>query len=174
MLELAAALSRRGDPALSTRHWVAAVQAETFAGLGDLSACQRALGTAAQVQGLPGPVHNGGWLRFDGSRLAEERGRCYVALGRADQAEAALTEALSGTLTARRKASVLTDLAMIGVHRRDPEQVVAYADAVLATARQTGSGVISHKLRSLQPHLASLLAHKQVRRLNTDIAALVG
>ena len=36
MLELAAALARRGDPALSTRHWVAAVQAETFAGLSGL------------------------------------------------------------------------------------------------------------------------------------------
>jgi len=174
MLELAAALARHGDPALSTRYWVAAVQAETLAGLGDLGACQRALDTAAAVQGLPGSVHNGGWLRFDGSRLAEERGTCYVSLGRVDLAEAALTEALSDCLTARRKASVLTDLAMIGIHRRDPDQVVTYADAVLATARQTGSGVISHKLRSLQPQLAPLLANKQIRRLNTDITALVG
>ena len=106
MLELAATLARRGDPALSTRHWVAAVQTETLAGLGDLDGCQRALDIAAHVQGLRGPVHNGGWLRFDGSRLAEERGTCYVALGRADKAETALTDALSGALTARRKASV--------------------------------------------------------------------
>lgn len=174
MLELAAALARRGDPVLSTRHWVAAVQAETFAGLGDLGACQRALDTAAAVQDLPGPVHNGGWLRFDGSRLAEERGTCYVSLGRADLAEAALTEALAGSLTARRKASVLTDLAMIGIQRHDLDQVVTYADAVLATVRQTGSGVISRRLRGLQPHLAPLLANKQIRRLNTDITALVG
>lgn len=174
MLELAAALARRGDPTLSTRHWVAAVQAETFAGLGDLNACQRALDTAAAVQDLSGPVHNGGWLRFDGSRLAEERGTCYATLGRADLAEAALTEALSNSLTTRRKAGVLTDLAMIGIHRRDPDQVVNYADAVLTTARQTGSGMISRKLRGLQPHLALLLVHKQIQRLNTDITALVG
>ncbi|HEY0688572.1 MAG TPA: helix-turn-helix domain-containing protein, partial [Kribbella sp.] len=102
MLDLAATLARRGDPALSTRHWVAAVQAQTFASLGDLDGCQQALETAAQVQGLPGPVHNGGWLRFDGSRLAEERGTCYLALGRADLAETALTDALSGNLTSRR------------------------------------------------------------------------
>jgi transcriptional regulator with XRE-family HTH domain len=174
MLELAAALAHRGDPALSTRYWVAVVQAETFAGLGDVDACQHALDTAAQVQGLSGPVHNGGWLRFDGSRLAEERGTCYVALGRPDLAETPLTDALAGPLTARRRASVLTDLAVIGVHRRDPERVVAYADAALATARQTGSGVISRKLRGLQPHLAPLLADKQVRRVNTEITALTG
>src|SRR6266568_3711497 len=72
MLDVAASLARRGDPALSTRYWVAAVQAETFAGLGDLDRCQRALDTAEQVRELTGEVHNGGWLRFDGSRLAEE------------------------------------------------------------------------------------------------------
>jgi transcriptional regulator with XRE-family HTH domain len=74
MLELAAALARRGDPALSTRYWIAAVNAETLAGLGDRDGCERALDAAAAVQGMTGTVHNGGWLRFDGSRLAEERG----------------------------------------------------------------------------------------------------
>lgn len=174
MLDMAATLARRGDPGLSTRHWIAVVQAETFAGLGDLDSCQRALDTAAEVQHLRGPVHNGGWLRFDGSRLAEERGTCYVTLGRPDLAEAALVDALNGALTSRRKASVLTDLAMIGVHRRDPDQVVAYADAVLATARHTASGVVVRKLRGLQPHLAPLLADQQIRRLEAEITDLVG
>ncbi|HEU5475178.1 MAG TPA: helix-turn-helix domain-containing protein [Actinophytocola sp.] len=174
MLELAATLARRGDPALSTRHWVAVVEAETNAGLGDLDACQRALDLAAQVQELPGTVHNGGWLRFDGSRLAEERGTCYIALGRPDLAEAALTEALSGPLTARRKASVLTDLAMIGIHQRDPDQVVTHANAALATARHTRSGVIARKLCGLQSHLGPLLTDKQVQRLNADITILAG
>ncbi|WP_035277793.1 helix-turn-helix domain-containing protein [Actinokineospora spheciospongiae] len=174
MLDMAATLARRGDPSLSTRHWIAVVQAETFAGLGDLDSCQRALDTAAEVQHLRGPVHNGGWLRFDGSRLDEERGTCYITLGRPDLAEVALIEALSGTLTARRKASVLTDLAMIGVHRRDPDQVVAYTDAVLATARQTDSGVVARKLRGLQPHLAPLLADRQIRRLDAELTDLVG
>jgi transcriptional regulator with XRE-family HTH domain len=174
MLDVAATLARRGDPSLSTRHWVAVVQAETFAGLGDFDSCQTALDTAAEVQRLRGQVHNGGWLRFDGSRLAEERGTCYVTLGRHDLAEAALVDALQGTLTARRKAGVLTDLAMIGVHRRDPDQVVTYADTVLTTARQTRSGVIAQKLRVLQPHLAPLLNDQQIQRLDAEITELVG
>ncbi|MGW4826325.1 helix-turn-helix domain-containing protein [Amycolatopsis japonica] len=173
LLDLASNLAYRGDTALSTRHWVAAVQAETFAGLGDLDACQRALDAAAEVQYLRGQVHNGGWLRFDGSRLAEERGTCFVTLGRLDLAEAALTDALNGALTTRRKAGVLTDLAMIGVHRADPEQVVTYADTVLATARKTGSGVVARKLRDLQPHLAPMLADKNIQRLDAEIADLV-
>ena len=174
MLDLAANLARRGDPALSTRYWVAAVQAETFAGLGELDRCQRALDTAEQVRGLTGEAHNGGWLRFDGSRLAEERGTCYVTLGRPDLAESALTNALAGTLTARRRASVLTDLAAVGAQRRDPDQVVAFADAALEAAHQTGSGVIRNKLRTLQPRLAPLLSNKQVRQLNDNINALAG
>lgn len=172
MLELAANLARRGDTALSTRYWVAAVQAETYAGLGDLNACQRALDTAEQVVELPGRIHNGGWLRFDGSRLAEERGTCYVTLGRPDLAEGALADALGGTLTVRRRASVLTDLATIGAQRRDPDQVVTFAEEAMEAARQSGSGVIVRKLRTLQPHLVPLLHDRQVHRLNDGIAAL--
>lgn len=171
MLELAAGLARRGDGSLSTRYWVSAVQAETFAGLGDLDACQRALDQADRVHQL-GQIHNGGWLRFDGSRLAEERGTCYVALQRPDLAEAALSDALSLNLSARRRGSVLTDLATLGVQRRDLNQLVTYADAALDTARQTGSGVIGRKLQGLQPHLAPFLTDHRIQQLHREINSL--
>lgn len=80
LLEGAAHLARRGDAALPTRHWVAAVQAQTFAGLGDSVQCQRALETAELVTELNAPATIG-WLRFTGSRLDEERGSCFVELG---------------------------------------------------------------------------------------------
>ncbi|WP_285498862.1 transcriptional regulator [Actinokineospora sp. NBRC 105648] len=172
MLDLAADMARRGDSGLSTRHWVAAAQAETHAGLGDLTACQRALDTAAEVR--PGNAHNGGWLRFDGSRLPEQRGACYVTLGRLDLAEAALTEASGTALTTRRKAGVLTDLAMVGVHRRDVDQVITHTDAVLATARETGSGVVARKLRDLRPKLVPLRTDQRIQRLDAEITNLVG
>ncbi|MGH3794027.1 MAG: hypothetical protein ACRDSP_03980 [Pseudonocardiaceae bacterium] len=140
MLELAQRLARRGDESLSTRYWVAAVQAQAFAGLGELAACQRALDVAEQIHELSGDVSNGGWLRFDGSRLAEERSACYVALRRFDLAESALGDALQQNLSARRRGSVLVDLAMIGVQRGDVDQLVTYADAALGMAEQTGSG----------------------------------
>ncbi|HEX5495031.1 MAG TPA: hypothetical protein VFX70_10705 [Mycobacteriales bacterium] len=172
MLELATALARRGDPMLSTRHWVAGVQAEAFAGLGNVAACERALEGAERVRGLAGSVHNGGWLRFGASRLAEDRGRCYVMLGRFNEAESVLAEVLPGVRTERRRASVLTDLAAIGVYRRDPEQVVARASDALAIARRSGSGVVSRTVGGLRPHLAPLLADPRIQRLDDQIAAL--
>ncbi|MGH3852864.1 MAG: helix-turn-helix domain-containing protein [Pseudonocardiaceae bacterium] len=107
MLDLAAGLARRGDGSLSTRNWVSAVQAQAFAGLGDLAACQGALDAAEKVRTLPGDSSNGGWLRFDGSRLSEERGACYAQLQRPDLAEKTLGDALRQGLSARRRGSVL-------------------------------------------------------------------
>ncbi|MFC3898646.1 helix-turn-helix transcriptional regulator [Lentzea rhizosphaerae] len=172
MLDLAAELARRGNPGLSTRHWVSVVQAEAFAGLGHINACQRALDAAEAVRTLTGTVHNGGWLRFDGTRLAEERGTCYAALGRHDLAEAALSDALKQKLTTRRRAGVLTDLASIGAQRHDPDRVVAHASTVLAEAHATGSEVVRRKLTGLQRHLGPLLGDKRVQLLNREITAL--
>jgi hypothetical protein len=172
MLDLGEALAQRGDSALSTRYWVAAVQAETYAGLGDFDSCQRALDTAEHVRDLTGPVHNGGWLRFDGSRLAEERGTCYTRCGRVDLAEVALNDALHHATSPRRRASVLIDLAIVGAQRRDSNQVVTCADTALAEVRQSGSGMISRKLGELQHQLSPLLASKKIQRLNADIDAL--
>ncbi|ONI91646.1 transcriptional regulator [Actinosynnema sp. ALI-1.44] len=172
LLDAAAAVASRGDQSLSTRHWVSVVQAQAFAGQGEQTACQRALDKAEEVRQLKGPMHDGGWLRFDGTRLAEERGSCYVTLGRHDWAEDALIGALSHPLTTRRRAAVLTDLAISGVHRRDPDKVLAYATTVLNLARETGSGVITRKLLTLRPKLAPMLTHRAVHKLHSDITEL--
>ena len=172
LLEMAAGLAERGDTRLSTRYWVSVVQAQAFAGLGDLRACDSALGVAEEVRALPGEMHNGGWLRFDGSRLAEERGACYVELKRPDLAETALMAALTGRLSPRRRGVVLTDLALLGVQRRDASQVTAHAAAALEVARQTGSGVIERKLLGLQDRLGPFLGNSRVRELDEQITAL--
>ncbi|HET9255286.1 MAG TPA: helix-turn-helix transcriptional regulator, partial [Pseudonocardiaceae bacterium] len=147
MLELAARLARRGDGALSTLYWISSVQAQAFAGLGELAACQRALETAEQVRELPDDSSNGGWLRFDGSRLAEGRGSCYVQLRRPDLAENVLNDALRQNLSTRRRASVLVDLATIGIQRGDADQLITYAEPALEIATRTGSGFVSRKLQ---------------------------
>jgi transcriptional regulator with XRE-family HTH domain len=174
MLDLATALARRGDSSLSTRHWVAAVQAEVFAGIGDRHACERALAMAEEVTGLSGDYHNGGWLRFDGSRLAEQRGACYTALGRPDLAEAALLAALDGNLTPRRRGVVLVDLAMTGVQRRDTGQITAYASAAVDIATTTKSGVVIRELAALRGALGPFLADSRIRLLGDRIAAIAG
>jgi hypothetical protein len=81
MLDLAWGIAHRGDSEKATRYWVAAVRAEATAGIGDRLRCERDLETAAGVVGLARPLQNGGWLRFDGSRLPEQRGTCMISLG---------------------------------------------------------------------------------------------
>ncbi|MFC8827550.1 helix-turn-helix transcriptional regulator [Streptomyces sp. NPDC057137] len=172
LLTAAARLAEHGDSQLSTRYWVAAVQAEAFAGLGELNACQHALDRAEEVHALTGTVHNGGWLRFDGSRLAEERGTCYVVLGRPDLAERALTNALGQSLSPRRQSGVLTDLAALGVQKRDVDQLLSYASRALNLASQTKSGYMVRKLDGLQGQLSPMRSDKRVSDLSDQISAL--
>src|SRR6266567_2936071 len=172
MLDLAAGLARRGDSSLSTRYWVAAVQAETYAGLGEMDGCGRALDAAEKVQSLGGHVHNGGWLRFDGSRLAEQRGTCYATLGRPDLAESALAAALSGHLSPRRRAGVPIDLAAVWAQQRKADAVIEHGRSAVGIARETGSGVVARRLAGLRGVLMPLLRDPAVRVLDDEIASL--
>ncbi|MFI8432603.1 hypothetical protein ACIGJO_02430 [Streptomyces sp. NPDC079020] len=54
LLAVASRIARQGDSALSTRHWVAAVQAQVCAAMGDIDGCARALDEAEQVHSLDG------------------------------------------------------------------------------------------------------------------------
>lgn len=113
--------------------------------MGDLTACERAMDQAERVRELTADSANGGWLRFDGTRLAEERGARYVHLGRLDLAEKSLKKALAQTALAsgqsyRRRGTVLTDLAAVGAKRSDLEQVVAYGREAIRLARASSSG----------------------------------
>jgi tetratricopeptide (TPR) repeat protein len=172
MLDLAAGVAKRGDQALSTRYWVSTVQAQVHAGLGDLAACQRALDHADQVHHLTGRIHTAGWLRFDGSRLPEERGACYVTLQRADLAEHALDTALRMDISDRRRGGVLTDLATLGLQQGDIDQLIVHADAAVEVAQNTGSGWVERKLTGLHKQLAPLMRDPRVNQLSNKLTSI--
>ncbi|MCI3932647.1 helix-turn-helix domain-containing protein [Streptomyces sp. AN091965] len=177
VLKAAERVAARGDSGLATRYWVASVQAEAHAGIGDLAACERALAQAEKVQDLTAGCANGGWLRFDGNRLGEERGARYVQLGRLDLAEAALKQALEQTALAsghsyRRRGAVLTDLAAIGAQRSDPEQLVAYGREALGLARASDSGYVARRLQALCTKFGPLSRDHRVAELGSEIATL--
>ncbi|TDO30028.1 hypothetical protein EV643_1413 [Kribbella sp. VKM Ac-2527] len=114
----------------------------------------------------------GGWLRFDGPRLPEQRGTCYTQLGKPDLAEMSLQQALSLPVSLRLRGSVLVDLANVGVMRRDVEQTVNYATAAMELTGQSGSGVIARKLAGVNRQLPA--AHRRdarLLRLSEDISA---
>jgi transcriptional regulator with XRE-family HTH domain len=170
MLEAATSIARKGDRSLSTWQWASCVRAQALAGLGNSAGSQRALDDAETVTALPGPVHNDGWLRFDGSRLPEEQGSCYTMLGRPDLATASLEAALTRDLSPRRRGSVHTDLAATGLQRRDLDQFAAHATTALQLAGETGSGYVSRRLKDLHPQLDAFAGDQRVR----DIADRIG
>lgn len=177
ILSAAEKIAKRGDGTLSTRYWVASVQAEAYAGMGRLTACERALDEAEKVVDLAGFTAPSGWLRFDGSRLAEERGARYVQLGRLDLAESALTGALKQDALAeghsfRRRGAVLTDLAAIGAKRRDPDQVVTFGREALELARASSSAYVARRLRGLRAEFGPLAHDNRVAELGAEIDAL--
>ncbi|MEV3856097.1 helix-turn-helix transcriptional regulator [Streptomyces sp. NPDC050095] len=177
ILGAAEKVAGRGDPVLSTRHWVAAVQAQAFAGLGDLSSCQRALDKAEEVRDLSPAAANGGWLRYDSSRLAEERGARFAELGRLDLAEQSLEDALRQTglikgTSYRRRGAVLVDLTTVGLKRHDLDQALAYGREAVDLARRSGSGYVARKLATLRTELRPVLTDARAAELDADITAL--
>jgi hypothetical protein len=173
MLEVAANLAVHGDPALSTRHWVQSVRAQASAGLGSLNECQRALDAAESVCDLGGMIHNGGWLRFDGSRTAEERGTCYVTLHRPDLAEPLLERVLRQRLSIRRRGAALTDLALVGAQLGDPQRIVFYGAAALDAEQQSGSGALKQRLHGLHAQLGPFRGDPHVYHLSRQLDAVL-
>lgn len=153
LLTAAERVAARGDSALPTKQWVASVQAEVAAAEGDASAAERAWDTASTVLDLPAPVGNGGWLRFTGDRLPEQRASGYLTLGQYDQAEAELSIALNGSASPRRTAAVLTDQARLAVRQRAYEAALEPARQAVDIATRTSSRYVFGKLQGLQAEL---------------------
>jgi tetratricopeptide (TPR) repeat protein len=174
VLDRAARIAGQGDPQLPTRFWVRSVTAQAHANLGEHEQCRQAMADAEQVSTTSPSAGHDGWLRFDGSRLGEERGACLLRLGRTDVAETVLTDALTGDLSARRRGTVLTDLAEIGARRRDPDQLVHYGLQAVALADRTSSSIVRRRLEHLRPHLAPMRATAAVRDLDEQIRTLRG
>lgn len=151
LLEMAEQVAARGDQQLTTAPWVQVVKAQALAGLGRIAECERSLDLSRETDGR---LHNGGWLRFDGSRISEEAGACYVQLGQPDAAENALQDALDGLpKSLRRRGTVYADLAMVGVMRKDREYAHHFATQALEIAQTTGSGFLMRKLLTVQAEM---------------------
>ncbi len=172
LLHTATPIARLGDSGLSTRYWVDTVRAQAFSALGDFEGCERAFAAAQTVHELTGTVHNGGWLRFDGTRLDEEHASCYIRLGRPDRAQELLTPLLERPLSTRRRASVLVDLAAAGAQQRDAVQLVMYGNAAIELAHRTRSGYLARRLEQLQPYIPAHGIDGHVRRLHDQITTL--
>ncbi|BDT91189.1 hypothetical protein [Nocardia sputorum] len=171
LVEEASEVARRGDSLLPTRYWVESVRAQTEAGLGNASECERSFDAARGVLGLV-ETHSFGWLRFSGARIDEEQASCLIRLHRPESAERILSPLLDRPLSTRRRASVLVDLAAAGALRSDPIQAVWYGGPAVDIARRTRSGYLGRRLNQLRPHLADLRGDRHVAHLEHRITTL--
>ncbi len=172
LLHAAEKVAQRGDGTLSTKHWVAMVSAEAYAGSGMLDDCRRALDLTEGVRGVKDGT-NSTWLRFDGERILEERGACLVKLGQGDLAAPALQDALRLHPNAtRRRGMVLTDLALAAGMRGDVEQACTLGTEVIQIAQQGASGMLKKGLQVLQTHLSPFATNSDVKDLNAQIRLL--
>lgn len=173
LLSQAEQIAARGDTALVTRYWVAAVSAEAHAGAGNFAACQKALDLAEQVRSVQS-AGNGGWLRFDGTRLPEQRGACFVNLKQPDLAWSALNEALGQHPTpTRRRGMVLNDLALTVLQQQDVEQACIYAHEIIDIARQSPSGMLKKRLVALRVQLKPFEETEAAKQFDQHLRELI-
>ena len=171
LLKQAEHIAQRGDPALPTKYWAAATYAEAESGAGNLKACQSALERAHRVHDLKDP--GTAWTRFDGSRLPALQGACYVRLEQPNLAEPILQEALQHSAkSVRRRAMILSDLAISAIQQTQIETACTYAEEVVAAVSRTSSGFLRNTIFKIQNQLTPFADVDTVKALKERIASL--
>lgn len=171
LLEHAETLAQRGNPALPTRYWTAATYAEAESGMGNLKACQNAFERAHGVSLLTGT--SPAWVRFDESRLPALQGASYVRLEQPDLAEPILQQALHRSAkTSRRRAMILSDLALSALQQADVEQACTYAQEVVTLTASSASGFLRNGVLKIQQQLTPFADVEAVRTLEQRMALL--
>lgn len=173
LLQAAGRAAQQGDSTLATKHWIAMVSAQAYAGTGQYDECQNALDLAEEVRNVK-YGGNGTWLRFDADRILEERGACLVKLNRPGQAEPLLHKALQlHPDFSRRRGMVLTDLALSAVEKGDSiEKACRIGDEVIQIAQRGSSGMLKKGLQVLQTQLSPFAQVSAVKRFNEQLVLL--
>lgn len=171
LLQAAHRLAKRGDSSLTTRYWVAAVEAEATSGVHDLASCQRALDQAQGV--LEIKAQNPAWLRFNGTRLPALQGACYVRLQQPDLAIAALQDALQQFPKPDRKRGLAAaDLATALLQNCEVEQACVYIQDAIDIAARSSSTFLRQQIQKLWIHLEPFADNISVKKLEQQIRKL--
>jgi hypothetical protein len=168
LIRQARRVAYKGDSTLVTRFWASAVEADTQAGLQNLTGCRQALDFAEEVQHINiKNGANGTWLRFNAERLPEQRGACFVKLGQPELATPVLLSALQQQASSlRRKGLILGDLALAAIQSQDIERACHYGNDILAAYQVGRSGVLKKSLLHLQKELQPFQQALPVKELN--------
>jgi tetratricopeptide (TPR) repeat protein len=166
------------------RAYLAAVEAEVQAILGDRESCLKALQAAEQIEDRQYPTEEMYWLRFDHSRLAGYQGICFKRLYHHDdarthsflnEAQRALTDALTLLDPARiqRRPTLLIDIAGTYAQQEDVEGACKHATEALSITAQTKSRTVVQRLLTLRSELERWRDTTDVRNLDEQMALLI-
>ncbi len=148
-------LAEQGDRTLSTRYWVAAVEAEAESGVRHLASCQDALERANGILELK--QVSPAWTRFDNSRLPALQGACYTRLEQPKRAAPALQVALKQfPNVGRKRGMVLLDLATAAAQSRNVEQSHAYLEQVRDIVTRSESSFLREGIAKVQQQLEAV------------------
>lgn len=152
------------DVPLMIQAELAAIEAETFACLGDSNACKRALGDAESgaIPTMSATQYFG--MHFDTARWAGYQGACFRRLTQHErlntplllqQAEQALQVALQQVFPSqlRRRSTLELDLAEIFFHQEEFDGALTHALQAALITERTGSQMISQRLRAFRQNI---------------------
>lgn len=173
-----------GNTNSTVQAYLAAVEAEIHAFLGNHAACLDALDEAERGIGQHHSQENSYWLRFDSSRLAGYKGACFRRLYRPGDAQTgtflmksqqALTEALALLDPSRiqRQPTLLIDLADTFAVQGDINAVYEYVSQAIPLIERIRSQASLQRLLNLRQRLNQWQETQYVRNLDNQIVELL-
>jgi DNA-binding SARP family transcriptional activator len=165
----------------TVRAWLAAVEAEIHAHLGDREACLKALKGAANVEDGKHRPKDNYWIHFDQSLFAGYQGVSFLRLsssGHQDlmqNAQTALQDALDllDPSMKRRQPTLFVDLAGTYVQQQNIEQACGCAVKAVDIATQINSKVSVQRLLALRDTLEPWKETRYVQDLDKAIGPLL-
>ncbi len=164
--------------------WLAAVEAEVQAKLGNRKACLMALDEAERIGNQQSPHEDSYWINFDQSLLAGYKGTCLQQLYRPQDpqtnhfvvdARQVLTDALSQlhpTLM-RRQPIYLADIAGTFVRQREVEEACSQAIKALAITAQIKSQPVLQRVLTIRSQLEPWKDTQHVNNLDRHLAPIL-
>ncbi len=159
------------------QRWLAAIEAEILATLGDTKACLEALSQAeASALADNAAAEDDYWTQYDPALFAGYKGACYLRLHRPRDAQQALLEALRLASADRKRVSsnLLTDLARAYALDGRLEEACEAANRALELNTLPKSVAKHQRLDAVVSDLSPWADSREVRLLVGRLAAMKG
>jgi transcriptional regulator with XRE-family HTH domain len=154
------------------RCWLAAIEAEAQAHLGNVSACLQALERAKQIQAREPLGEDRYAVGMNASRLAGYEGACFARLQQPSRALPALQHAMDllDAEAIRRRSSILTDMGLAYAQQGEVWEACRVAGEALVITAQTRSLRVFSQVRTLRSALEPWKESAPVQELEQQMS----